>query len=332
MHQRAPARLIAVLMATILTAGCASGPAGTPSGASGASPRSTAGLAVPDRAAPVSATAAASEDLFVVEVVGSGPDMILIPGMASSGDVWDGLVERYRDRYTLHVLTLAGFAGVPAAGTESFLPRQRDAILGYIAERGLDRPALVGHSLGGFLAFWVASEKPSVAGPLIAVDGVPFLLALNDTSMTETSMAAQADQAAAFYATMSPEQMAAQTRMAAQAMVTGSEHVETITQWGAASDPATAGRAYAEMMTTDLRDDVARIESPVLLIAAGGGQPEAARERLRNAYAHQLRALPGARVEVAPYARHFIMLDDPEYLFRTMDAFLAAAGAGVAVK
>src|SRR6185295_1545738 len=51
---------------------------------------------------------------FRVEVVGRGNPMILIPGLSSSGDTWEATVARYKDRFTCHVLTLAGFAGVPA--------------------------------------------------------------------------------------------------------------------------------------------------------------------------------------------------------------------------
>ena len=51
---------------------------------------------------------------FRVQVTGHGRPMILIPGMASSGDTWKSTVAHYESQYTCHVLTLAGFAGVPA--------------------------------------------------------------------------------------------------------------------------------------------------------------------------------------------------------------------------
>lgn len=52
---------------------------------------------------------------FDVAVKGKGPAMILIPGLASSGEVWDTTVEHFKDRYECHVLTLGGFAGAPGA-------------------------------------------------------------------------------------------------------------------------------------------------------------------------------------------------------------------------
>jgi pimeloyl-ACP methyl ester carboxylesterase len=75
----------------------------------------------------------------------------------------------------MHVVTLAGFAGVPPTDTEPFLSRTRDAILQSIRDEGLERPALVGHSLGAFLALWIAATAPERMGPVIAMDGVPFL-------------------------------------------------------------------------------------------------------------------------------------------------------------
>ncbi len=60
-------------------------------------------LAAAQRAAPA----------VTVEVTGSGPAMLLVPGLLSSGDVWQQVVEHFRPRYQCHVLTLAGFAGVP---------------------------------------------------------------------------------------------------------------------------------------------------------------------------------------------------------------------------
>src|SRR5579872_1816781 len=50
---------------------------------------------------------------FQSKVSGHGRPMILIPGLSCPGEVWDGTVDRYKDRFEMHVLSLAGFAGVP---------------------------------------------------------------------------------------------------------------------------------------------------------------------------------------------------------------------------
>ena len=261
-------------------------------------------------------------DPFRVDRVGQGPAMLLIPGLMSSGDVWRGTVAHYRDRYDLHVLTLAGFAGVPAMNDGPFLPTIRDAVIDYIRREGLDRPTLVGHSLGAFLAFWIAAKAPELVGPVVAVDGVPFLVALNDSTATGATMAGQAERMRGFYATLTPEQMEAQARMSAAAMVTDATDADEVVAWARTSSPTTAGRAFAEMLTTDLRKEVAAIRSPVLLLMAGGGLSESAVDGAAARYRAQLSAVPLARFEVARGARHFIMLDDPEWLLATLDRFL----------
>src|SRR5262245_53160887 len=107
---------------------------------------------------------------FDVQVSGSGPPMILVPGLSCDGRVWDATVAHYRERYQVHVLTLAGFGGVRPAIGAPFLPRVRADLARYIRDRRLDHPVLVGHSLGGFLAFWLAATEPDLVGAVVAVD------------------------------------------------------------------------------------------------------------------------------------------------------------------
>ena len=262
---------------------------------------------------------------FTVTRIGHGRPMILIPGLLSSGDVWSGTVAHFKDRYECHVLTLAGFAGQPAV-PPPFLQAVRDDVLRYIEEKKLDHPVIVGHSLGGFLAFWIAATAPDAVGPLIAVDGVPFLPALMDPSATAQSSAPKADPIRKLYGSFTREQLAAQSRIAFAGMIKDPGQVETATGWSATSDPATAGAAIYEVMTTDLRQQIAAIKSPVLLLAAADFAPDAAsRKQLASSYEAQVAMVPQARVVLAERARHFIMLDDPAFLFSTMDAFLKEA-------
>ena len=54
-------------------------------------------------------------DRFSVEVVGKGPDVVLIPGLSSSPRVWDTTMAAIPG-YRYHVVRLAGFDGTaPAA-------------------------------------------------------------------------------------------------------------------------------------------------------------------------------------------------------------------------
>ena len=94
-------------------------------------------LAVP--AAPMAAAAAAFEPTrFTAEVVGTGPDVILIPGLTASKNVWRPTVAAVPG-YRYHLIQVSGFAGAPARGNaegavgrslcQTFLQRQSAAPL-----------------------------------------------------------------------------------------------------------------------------------------------------------------------------------------------------------
>lgn len=258
---------------------------------------------------------------FDVKVTGQGPAVLLIPGLLSTGEVWDSTVERYKDRYTLHVLTLAGFGGPAPVGTP-FLSRVRDEVITYVREQKLQKPVIVGHSLGGFLGFWIAATAPDLVGGLVAVDGVPFLTALANPAATSESAKAQAEQIKGIYASMSNADLVTQTRMALARMITEPGNVERAAAWAVKMDAATAGFAIAEMSTTDLRTEVAAITAPTLLVGASGAAPEAMRPSMAKAYEAQISRMKTGRVIMADKARHFIMFDDPAFLFSALDEFL----------
>jgi len=58
---------------------------------------------------------------FDVKITGEGTkNVILIPGLSCSGDVWNQTVERYKKNYHCYTLTFHGFAGVKADETTSY--------------------------------------------------------------------------------------------------------------------------------------------------------------------------------------------------------------------
>lgn len=273
--------------------------------------------------------AAASErvdpptNLFAVEVAGKGPPMILIPGGMSSGDVWKGTVAHYDGRYETHVLTLAGFAGQPPADATPFFPAVREALAGYIRERRLQRPVIVGHSLGGFLALSFATEHPGLVGKLVVVDSVPAPGATRNPDISTEEREAMAQAFADSYARASD----ADRRRMIATMAQSPAHVDLIASWGTASDPETVHKALMETVLGDVRSDLPRIEAPILVLVSPAGDGSAAdREGVERMFRQQFANADDWRLEVAPSARHFIMYDDPAWMFEKMDEFLSHPG------
>jgi pimeloyl-ACP methyl ester carboxylesterase len=256
---------------------------------------------------------------FRVQVVGRGPVMILIPGLNSSGAVWNALVDDLKDRYTCHVLTLAGFAGEPAIGAP-FLPAIQTALLRYMEERQLNRPVLVGHSLGGVLALGLAAVAPDRVGSVVTIDGVPFLPGLMNPAATAEAVRPVAEGMRDALTRATDSERARQTAMSLSTMITDPEQVRVATEWAVASDPATTGHALMELMTTDLRSAVSRIRVPVLLIAPA--PTGVASDRGRELYELQFAPIPNHRIVFVPNARHFVMLDDHRTVLSAITAFL----------
>src|SRR4051812_37745586 len=124
-----------------------------------------AGLALAHAPAATAAPAASSHPAFKVDVSGKGAPIILIPGLASAGEVWDGTVARYCGDHQCHVLTLAGFAGQPAIAGP-LLPAVEQQLSDYIAANKFDHPIVIGHSLGGFIGMKLAADHPDQVGRL----------------------------------------------------------------------------------------------------------------------------------------------------------------------
>ena len=276
--------------------------------------------------AEASAATPTAERPFTVRVTGRGRPVLLIPGLMSGGDVWDATVAQFSDRYELHVVTLAGFGGVPAVAGPTFMPRARDALLAYVHERKLDRPVVVGHSLGGTLAYAMAAAAPDALGGVMAVDGVPFISALGDSTATEDGMRPRVDAMRTMYAALTPAQLAVQARASLPTLMRDTSHVARGVRWAAGSDPSSVGQAMAEMMTTDLRGRLGAVRIPVMQMMAAGAFPTPEfRHLMQQRYAAQLGAMPQAELIVAERAYHFIMLDDPTFFHATLERFLATA-------
>lgn len=268
-------------------------------------------------------------DLFRVDVSGKGSPMLLIPGLSSSGKTWDWTVAHYRDRYECHVLTLNGFAGQPPVegGT---LDKVQDAIAAYVGQKKMVKPVVVGHSLGGFIALAIAAKEPTLLGPLVIVDALPFFGAIQMPDATAEMIRPVADGMLKQMLAQTPEQYKSYLRKGGflKTMATSATDIETIALWGEASDPATVSHAMHYLMTTDLRADISKIESPVLVLGSWIAYKDfSSRETVLGNFTKQYAALKGARIELSETGKHFLMLDEPAWFVSKIDAFLGVKSA-----
>jgi N-formylmaleamate deformylase len=270
----------------------------------------------------------AAHPSFTVRVVGKGRPVLLIPGLTCPGAVWDETVAHYQSRYQCHVVSLAGFGGVPMpAGFDAangLLPAVREQLLAYIKAQKLDHPAIIGHSLGGFMGLWLSVAQPDAIGPLVILDSLPFLAAVQNPALTAE---AAKPMAAGMRQQMKAGRMpAAQQRQMVAGMVTDTARQSQLAQWGQASDPSTVAQAMYELYTTDLRADLGTIRQPALVLGTWAAYQAygSTMASVRATFAQQYAKLPQHRIEMSQAGRHFIMYDDTNWFFQQADAFLQA--------
>jgi N-formylmaleamate deformylase len=256
---------------------------------------------------------------FKVEVYGKGQPIILIPGYAYSGDVWKETVDNLKEHYQLHVITIAGFAGVSPIDTP-ILKTVKNELIKYVKENHLNQPILIGHSLGAFMSLWMASEEPSLFSKILCVDGVPFISAMDNPATTAEQIkklpAYNAETMATNFKAI-PEKEFELMQFMGMLMQSDSTHAKLVTEWAKASDRKTLGYTLVEMSTTDLRKDIAKIKIPVLILGSTYGTKEASSKILNQ----QFSLLTNKTIIIAP-TKHFIMYDDPLWFREQVKNFL----------
>ena len=279
---------------------------------------------------------------FHVDVVGRGRPMILIPGLSSSPDTWKTTIDRYRDRYECHVLTLAGFVGQPAIA-EPLIATVRVELAKYIRDKRLDHPVIVGHSLGGTVAMGVAIDHPELVGPLAIVDMVPFLggTVLQARTADEAKPRIAAMRASMDGMSDTQWKEYAKSGESVKYMITSAADLKTIIDWSVASDRRTVTDVLADIYGLDLRDAVAEIKSPVLVLGTWRGVHDQVMDLAKFdltpqmvvfSFALQYAKLPRLHFAMSENARHFIMFDDASWFFGELDAFLKNPDARVRMR
>jgi pimeloyl-ACP methyl ester carboxylesterase len=242
---------------------------------------------------------------FSVEIVGRGPDVILIPGLTSGREVWRATAAAM-PFYRYHLIQVAGFAGEPSRGnrTGAIVAPLADELARYIAENRLQRPAIVGHSMGGTLAMMIAARRPDLVGRIMVVDMLPQPAGLLGGDAREMSPLAD------LLGTSGGQRLF-------------SSLMGAFSPPGAAarrSDPDVVGRAVRELATTDLTPELSRIRAPLtVLYASPDPQARAAIDRsFTRAYANARQA----RFVRIDGSGHMVMLDQPARFRAALEEFL----------
>jgi pimeloyl-ACP methyl ester carboxylesterase len=100
------------------------------------------------------------------------PPMVLLHGGGNTKESWDGVLPTLAKTHNVYALDLRGHGESARAGAYSF-ELMRDDVLAFIDALGLDRIVLIGHSMGGTVAWLFAPDHLDRLTHLIIEDVAP---------------------------------------------------------------------------------------------------------------------------------------------------------------
>lgn len=258
----------------------------------------------------------AQEFPFKVEVVGNGDPILFFPGFICTGEVWEDAVRELSNTYECHVFTFAGFGDVPAIETP-WLPKIKEGVLRYISKEQLANPSLIGHSLGGVLALWMATESDSYK-KLIIVDALPSTGALMIPNFKSESMVYESPYNQQLLE-MNSTDFDTMANQMAKGMTLNTEKQSRIKEWMLQADRETYVYGYTDFLKLDLRATISKINVPVTVLAATYPYGY---EAAKSTYESQFAKLKDYEIIYAQRAAHFIMYDQPDWFMEHVKSTL----------
>ncbi len=261
--------------------------------------------------------AIAQHAAFQVTKRGAGNPILFLPGFASPGSVWDQTIANLKGKHEYHIISYAGFNGI-APIEMPWYETIKEELLDYVLEQKLSDITIIGHSMGGNLAVDLAAALPDKVTKLVLVDAIPCMRALMMPGVPASQI--QYDNPYSKQMLAMPADTFRQTvsKMAAY-MTFDKAKMDTLTHWMLEADRNTYVHGYTDLLKLDLRTVLDQVTAETLILGASYPDKEVVLANFKDQYAN----LGNKTIEMAPESRHFIMFDQPAWLYENINAFLS---------
>jgi len=265
-------------------------------------------------------------ELFTATTDGEGRDVLFVHGLAASPECWEESGEYLGHGVRTHAVHMRGFSGLAPSGFRSpmnFLKPTADALAGYIRLQRTGPVAVVGHSMGGIVSLILARDHADVVDRLMVVDVPAYFSVLINPFATPSSMAPLAQHSRRTYIEKSKPDLQDELRRTTEKLVRDPAQVARIVRWGMTSDRQTTADVMAEVMVTDLRGDLQKIQAPVDVLYAWDRASPVGKLALDQVYASSYSGLQRGRKQRIDDARHYLMLDQPAAFYSAVSEWLS---------
>ncbi|MDO9608890.1 MAG: alpha/beta hydrolase [Brevundimonas sp.] len=283
------------------------------------------GVAAAQTPLPTQAAAPAfRSDRIIVETRGRGADVIFIPGLGSTGAAWRSTADRLDDRHRVHLITIRGFGqtDIGANASGGLAGPAAAEIERYIREQRLERPALIGHSLGGQIALRVAADMGDRVGRVMVVDSAPFFPSLVDARVTAQQVEPLARLGYQALMLFGDQALKGQvSALGGDLGLAGDMVFDGLGLQG--GDRRVLAQGLYEALTVDLRRRLREVTAPVTVVYGWTPDTNSPRNRLEGLYRYGFTDLPRpARFVRIEGADHQVMIDQPARFQAVVRGFL----------
>jgi len=237
---------------------------------------------------------------------GEGIPVLYVHGNTGSLRWWERVMVLPGARTV--ALDLPNFGGSGPLSGEISIERYADAVAAFIAAMGLDRPVLVGHSLGGAVVLSLTARWPALARGLVLVDSAPpsgFRTPEERHPAIETMRT-------------NPQVLAAALRAVVPTLKDEAFFAALVEDARRMAAPAWIGNAVA-LGKLDLGGALGAFTAPVLVIHGGKDVIISAEMAAQTA-----RAFPEARLVEIGEVGHSVIVEDPARFLALMRDFLSS--------
>lgn len=256
-----------------------------------------------------------STPTIAATTVGDGPDLVLLHSLLTDCGVWDLVVPALARERRVWVVDLPGYGGSAPAPAD--IGVHADRVAAFLDDRGLpDDTAVMGNGLGAAVALALAVRHGARFGRLVLAGGAAEFPGEAKQPFEAMARRARADG------------MASVVDLAVRRIFTEdylAAHPEALEERRAAllqSDPEVFASACDALRAMDLRDHLAAVTNPTLVVVGDDDQatpPVRARELADG--------IPGARLVVLPECAHAPQLQQPHEFLAAIAPFLDLGSA-----
>lgn len=258
-----------------------------------------------------------------VKTIGTGANVILIPGLGSPPSVYDEIVAQNKDNYRFHMVHVAGYAGLASNQTEgSIFECAANGIADYLKSQRLNNATIIGHSMGGELAMAVNARNQGLVGKILVVDAFPFFSLLFGPNVTPDMMRPRALAFTQLVMGQSDAEFAAAQTVAIARLVKSDVHRARILGWSLASSRYAIAKGAEDLTLTDLRPELLQNKAKITMLYAYDAQMGLPQAYVDALYQNAYKDIPNTSLKRIDNSLHFIMYDQPQLFGEEVRSFL----------